>query len=83
MSDEGKIYSITWKVADACGNVATATDQAGSLATKPGLSDKVNFILSDGNFSFEFSALNYDYQVLNNARAIYKGLGKTIINGVE
>jgi hypothetical protein len=80
------------------------TAPAGSLPAKPGISDKVKFgftsnyyknatnpkgetqlefRLTDGIFSFEFSALNYDYLVVNNARATYKGLGKTIINGVE
>lgn len=32
---------------------------------------------------FEFYALNFDYLVISGAKAQYKGLGKTVIDGVE
>jgi hypothetical protein len=39
------------------------------------------FILNNGEF--EFNALNFDYLVVNGAKAQFKGLGKMIRNGVE
>jgi hypothetical protein len=50
-------------------------------ATNPKGETQLEFRISDGNYSFEFNALNYDYLVVNGAKAQYKGLGKTIING--
>jgi hypothetical protein len=50
-------------------------------ATNPRGETQLEFRISDGNYSFEFNALNYDYLVVNGAKAQYKGLGKTIING--
>jgi len=48
-------------------------------ATNPKGETQFEFKLAD----FEFSALNFDYLVISGARAQYKGLGKTIVNGVE
>ena len=39
------------------------------------------FILNNGEF--EFNALNFDYLVVNGAKAQFKGLGKMVRNGVE
>jgi hypothetical protein len=52
-------------------------------ATNPKGETQFDFKLNDSNFSFGFNALNYDYMVVNGSKAIYKGLGKTSINGIE
>jgi hypothetical protein len=52
-------------------------------ATNPKGETQIEFKLTDGNYSFAFNALNYDYLLVDGTRATYKGLGKTIINGVE
>ena len=39
------------------------------------------FILNNGEF--EFNALNFDYLVVNGAKAQFKGLGKMVRNGTE
>jgi hypothetical protein len=39
------------------------------------------FILNNGEF--EFNALNFEYLVVNGAKAQFKGLGKMVRNGVE
>jgi len=52
-------------------------------ATNPKGETEFDFILTDGNYTFGFNALNYDYLVVTGAKAQYKGLGKTTINGVD
>jgi hypothetical protein len=39
------------------------------------------FILNNGDF--EFNALNFEYLVVNGAKAQFKGLGKMVRNGIE
>jgi len=52
-------------------------------ATNPKGETELGFKLTGDGYSFEFNALNYDYLAVNGSKAQYKGLGKTIINGVE
>jgi hypothetical protein len=52
-------------------------------ATNPKGETEFDFKINDSNYSFGFNALNYDYMVVSGSKAIYKGLGKTTINGVE
>ncbi|HET6766674.1 MAG TPA: T9SS type A sorting domain-containing protein, partial [Chitinophagaceae bacterium] len=52
-------------------------------ATNPKGETQIDLKLTDGDYSFAFNALNYDYLVANGSNATYKGLGKTTINGVE
>ncbi|WP_035656451.1 T9SS type A sorting domain-containing protein, partial [Flavobacterium enshiense] len=52
-------------------------------ATNPKGETQIDLKISDGEYNFGFNALNYDYLVVNGNKAQYKGLGKTIINGVE
>ena len=52
-------------------------------ATNPKGETQIDFKLTDGEYSFGFNALNYDYLSVNGSKAIYKGLGKTTTNGIE
>jgi hypothetical protein len=52
-------------------------------ATNPKGETQIEFKLTDGNYSFAFNALNYDYLLVEDSIATYKGLGKTTTNGVE
>jgi hypothetical protein len=41
------------------------------------------FILNNGEIDLEFNALNFDYLVVNGAKAQFKGSGKLVRNGIE